>query len=93
MGYNRPEAALPGRYLCPMNNGSSQRIPVLLMVRELGVGGTERQLVETARFLDRSRFTPHVGCFRPDGLRRKDLEDAGVPILHLPVYSFKSPGF
>ena len=61
------------------------------MVRELGVGGTERQLVETARFLDRTRFTPHVGCFRPDGLRRKDLEDAGVPILHLPVYSFKSP--
>jgi glycosyltransferase involved in cell wall biosynthesis len=66
-------------------------IPVLLMVRELNVGGTERQLVETARFLQRERFVPHVGCFRPDGLRRKDLEQAGIPILHLPVYSFKSP--
>ncbi len=67
------------------------RIPILLLVRELGIGGTERQLVETARFLQRERFVPHVGCFRPDGLRRKDLEQAGVPILHLPVYSFKSP--
>lgn len=66
-------------------------IPVLLLVRELGIGGTERQLVETARFLDRQKFQPHVGCFRPDGARRSELERAGVPILHLPVYSFRSP--
>jgi glycosyltransferase involved in cell wall biosynthesis len=74
-----------------MNSEDLKPIPILLMVRELGIGGTERQLVETARFLQRERFVPHVGCFRPDGLRRKDLEEAGVPILHLPVYSFKSP--
>src|SRR5271157_5164157 len=74
-----------------MNSKRLERIPVLLMARELGIGGTERQLVETARFLRRDRFIPHVGCFRPDGLRRRDLELAGIPILHLPVYSFKSP--
>ncbi len=68
-----------------------KRIPVLLMARELGIGGTERQLVETARFLEGDHFEPHVGCFRPGGLRTRDLEAAGVPILHLPVYSFKSP--
>jgi glycosyltransferase involved in cell wall biosynthesis len=61
------------------------------MVRELGIGGTERQLVETARFLHRDRFVPHVGCFRADGLRRADLERAEVPILHLPMHSFLSP--
>jgi glycosyltransferase involved in cell wall biosynthesis len=66
-------------------------VPVLLMVRELGIGGTERQLVETARFLRRDQFVPHVGCFRPNGLRSRDLQEAGVPILHLPVHSFKSP--
>src|SRR5271167_3495023 len=66
-------------------------VPVLLMVRELSIGGTERQLVETARFLDRSRFVPHVGCFRPTGPRLADLERAGVPILHLPMHSFLSP--
>jgi L-malate glycosyltransferase len=65
--------------------------PILLMVRELGIGGTERQLTETARYLSRERYIPHVGCFRPEGLRRKDLDAAGVPILHLPVYSFRSP--
>ncbi len=74
-----------------MSGQPLERIPVLLMVRELGLGGTERQLVETARFLDRERFVPHVGCFRPGGLRRKDLDQAGVPVMHLPVYSFKSP--
>lgn len=73
-----------------MSRQCPERVPVLLMVRELGIGGTERQLVETARFLRRDRFLPHVGCFRPDGLRRRDLEMAEVPILHLPVYSFKS---
>jgi len=63
------------------------------MVRELGIGGTERQLVETARFLSRERFMPHVGCFRPDGPRRAELESAGIPILHLPLYSPGSKAF
>jgi glycosyltransferase involved in cell wall biosynthesis len=70
---------------------SPNRVPVLLMVRGLGIGGTERQLVETARFLERDRFIPHVACFRPHGLRRADLDNAGIPVLHLPLYSFKSP--
>jgi glycosyltransferase involved in cell wall biosynthesis len=74
-----------------MNNSSPRSVPVLLLVRELGVGGTERQLVETARFLQRERFVPHVGCFRPEGPRRVDLERAGVPMLHLPVHSLLSP--
>ncbi len=73
-----------------MNSPSPHPIPVLLLVRELGIGGTERQLVETARFLPRDRFVPHVGSFRPNGLRRADLDSAGIPILHLPLYSFKS---
>src|SRR5271157_4120261 len=73
-----------------MSSSSPTAVPVLLLVRELGIGGSERQLVETARFLQRERFVPHVGCFRPDGLRRADLERAGVPILQLPVHSFLS---
>ena len=76
-----------------MSFSSSPPVPVLLMVRELGVGGTERQLVETARFLPRERFIPHVGCFRPDGPRRSELESAGIPILHLPLYSLVSKAF
>jgi glycosyltransferase involved in cell wall biosynthesis len=66
--------------------------PVLLMARELDLGGSERQMTEVAKALDRSRFEPHVGCFRPGGLRGKELQAAGVPIAHFPVYSFVSPG-
>jgi glycosyltransferase involved in cell wall biosynthesis len=65
--------------------------PVLLMAYELNQGGSERQMTEIAKSLDRSRFEPHVGCFRPEGLRGRELKDAGVPIVHLPVRSFASP--
>ena len=65
--------------------------PVLLMAYELNQGGSERQLTEIAKGLDRSRFEPHVGCLRPDGLRARELKAAGVPIVHFPVRSLVSP--
>ena len=34
--------------------------PVLLMVRELGLGGSERQMAELAMALDKREFTAHV---------------------------------
>jgi glycosyltransferase involved in cell wall biosynthesis len=61
------------------------------MVRELSDGGTERQLTEIARSLDRKLFTPYVGAFRPYGPRAEDLREAGVPVLEIPVPSFR-PG-
>ena len=65
--------------------------PVLLMARELGLGGTERQLAETALSLDRSRFEPHVGCFRAGGFRERELRQAGIPVVEFPVRSLISP--
>jgi len=62
--------------------------PVLLMVRELGLGGTERQLTEIARALDRARFEPHVGCFRPEGMRGDELRASNIPVVRFPVQSF-----
>ncbi|MEO8099711.1 MAG: glycosyltransferase family 4 protein [Acidobacteriota bacterium] len=66
---------------------SPAAVPIMLMVRELGPGGTERQLTELARHLDRSRFIVHVGCFNP-GIRQADLEGAGIPVQRFPVTSF-----
>jgi L-malate glycosyltransferase len=63
---------------------------VLLMARELGLGGTERQLAEIALSLDRNRFEPHVGCFTDGGFRARELREAGVPILELEVRSLVS---
>jgi glycosyltransferase involved in cell wall biosynthesis len=64
--------------------------PVLLVVRELGIGGCERDLTKIAAGLDRSRFNPFVACFRPEGLRSDELRAAGVPVLELPVRSFRN---
>ena len=57
------------------------------MARELGLGGTERQLAEIALALDRAQFEPHVGCFTDGGFRARELRAAGVPILELAVRS------
>lgn len=62
----------------------------MLMARELGPGGTERQLTELARSLDPSRFEVHVGCFK-EGIRADELHRHGIPILRLPITSFKEP--
>jgi glycosyltransferase involved in cell wall biosynthesis len=64
--------------------------PVLLMVRELNLGGSERQMAEIAKALDRSRFDARAGCFRPAGLRGEELRAAGVPIVEFPVASLAS---
>ena len=68
---------------------SGRRWPVFLLARELGIGGSERQLAVTAASLDRSVFEPHVGCFH-EGFRGEELRAAGVPVVRIPVTSFKS---
>ncbi len=37
------------------------------MAFQLGIGGSERQLTEIAKALDRERFEPYVGCFHEKG--------------------------
>jgi glycosyltransferase involved in cell wall biosynthesis len=66
-------------------------VPILLLVRELGPGGSERQLAEVAKGLDRTRFFPHVAFFR-EGFRLRELIETGVPCVRLPVSSFLKPG-
>ena len=70
-----------------MTSGAAPK-PVLLMVRALGLGGSERQMAELAQALDKSQFEAHVGCFFEDGFRAQELRQAGIPILALPVRSF-----
>ncbi|HEV3331194.1 MAG TPA: glycosyltransferase [Bryobacteraceae bacterium] len=64
--------------------------PVLLMTRSLGLGGTERQVTEIAKVLDRSQFEPHVGCFEAEGFRAEELRAAGVPVVQFQMPSFLS---
>jgi glycosyltransferase involved in cell wall biosynthesis len=64
--------------------------PVLLVTRELGLGGSERQLAETALALDRDRWQPHIACFTGGGFRARELAEAGVPIFDLRLTSLIS---
>ncbi len=65
-------------------------IPIMLLVHRLDQGGSERQMVEIAKALDRERYQPHVACFHSEGIRTEELHRAGIPVLRLPVTSFAS---
>ena len=64
------------------------RVPVMLLCHTLGIGGSERQLTETAKALDPARFDVHVGAFHTKDLRAGELEGKGIPVIEIPVRSF-----
>src|SRR5438067_3246871 len=74
-----------------MSSSSSAAAPkhILIAVRELGIGGSERQACLLARLLDPRLFRVTVGCFVSQGLRRAELDAAGVPVVEFPIRSFK----
>src|SRR5215468_9638532 len=55
---------------------------VLFVIDELDVGGTEQQILELVKRLDRRAFTPMVCCFRPGRIAR-EIGAAGVPVFAL----------
>ena len=65
-------------------------VPILLAVRELDLGGIERDLTKVAIHIDRTRFTPHVASYNAHGMRYEELRRANVPLLHLPLSSLLS---
>ena len=70
---------------------AAKPVPILLTVRELHYGGIQRDVAKIAVMLDRSRFEPHVATYQADGIRVEELKQAGVPVLHIPLTSLKSP--
>src|SRR3954464_8701328 len=61
------------------------------MIRQADYGGTERQLTELAKAIDRSKFLPHVGCLRGGGVRSQELQQAGALMVDFEARSFASP--
>lgn len=70
--------------------GSTGPVNVLLVVRELGLGGIERDVAKLALGFDRSRFVPYVATYRPFGPRFDELTAAGIPVFHLDFPSLLS---
>ncbi|MBI1749151.1 MAG: glycosyltransferase [Acidobacteria bacterium] len=52
-------------------------------------GGTERQLVQALRLLDRAKYDVLVGCLKRRGPFLADVEALGVPVHEFPITSLK----
>ena len=59
--------------------GREDVVTVLQFLATFAMGGTERQAVNLAQGLDRSRFEPHFACFRLLGEFLADIEAARTP--------------
>jgi glycosyltransferase involved in cell wall biosynthesis len=65
-------------------------LPIAFVLTSFDPGGTERQMIELLRRLDRSRWTVHVACFRGRGGWFGRVADAVESVAEFPVESFKS---
>ena len=72
------------------DSGADTRTPVLMLARTLDAGGIERDVSKFARHLRDCGIEPHVACFKPGGMRWREIEAAGIPLLTAPVKSFRS---
>jgi glycosyltransferase involved in cell wall biosynthesis len=60
---------------------ATDRLPsVAIVANSLGLGGTEKGLVNHATALDRTRFDVRVVVVKDDGPRRADLEAEGIDV-------------
>jgi glycosyltransferase involved in cell wall biosynthesis len=66
------------------------RIRVAVVITAYHPGGTERQMIELIRRLDRGRFDVRVACFHRQGAWLPRVEEAVPEILELPLRSFAS---
>ncbi|MBU1741016.1 MAG: glycosyltransferase, partial [Proteobacteria bacterium] len=64
-------------------NRAGRRLRILYLIRSLGAGGAERQLVALVSRLDRRRFAPAVALFYDQGPLRRDLAAAGDVARHV----------
>ncbi len=65
-------------------------LPIAIVMPSFEPGGTERQMIELIRRLDRSRWQVHVACFRRTGAWLARVADAAT-IVEFPIRSFRRP--
>jgi len=79
----RGQDSLADRRDSPENRFQNRRVKLLFLIRNLAVGGSERQLVALAKGLDREIFDVVVMCFYADGPLVEELNSAGVRVVSL----------
>ncbi len=66
-------------------------LPIAFVMASFEPGGTERQMIELIRRLDRGRWTPHLATFRAGGAWFDRAADAVASVAAFPLTTFKSP--
>jgi L-malate glycosyltransferase len=69
----------------------SSHIRLLKFLTLFGIGGTERQVVNLIRMLDRTRFAPTFGCLRRWGHFLGDIEQQRIPVAEYPISRLYMP--
>lgn len=67
------------------------RIRLLKMVTNYGSGGTEGQVHNLVRMIDRTRFDVRFGCLQRWGFFLEELESWKIPISEFPINSLYKP--
>jgi len=67
-------------------------VPIAIVLSSFEAGGTERQMTELIRRLDRRLFRVHVACIRRRGAWLRRVEAAAYEVVDFPMRSFMSPG-
>lgn len=89
-----PAASAPGHAPDAISPAAAPaRLRVLLLTDEMEVGGTQRQIVHIARHLDRRRFEPTVLYFVNRSHFVDELEQSGVPVIHVQKRGRWDPSF
>jgi glycosyltransferase involved in cell wall biosynthesis len=66
-------------------------VPVALFMSRFVPGGTENQMIELSRRLDRRRFAVHVACFHREGAWLGRVEQRAESIEEFPIDGFARP--
>ena len=61
----------------------SEKIPILFITSNLGIGGLEKVIVQLCMQLDKHLFTPAVCCIHFKGELAWELERYGIRIFNL----------
>jgi len=67
---------------------STDKIKLICIIGQLGIGGSEQQLYYFLREIDNERFSSKVVVTGNDGLWAKKIRDLGIEVLSIPDYSY-----
>jgi glycosyltransferase involved in cell wall biosynthesis/peptidoglycan/xylan/chitin deacetylase (PgdA/CDA1 family) len=63
-------------------------IPIAIFVDRYIAGGTQQQMIELLKRIDRTRFRVHPVCFHDDGPWTSRVSELGDPIARFPIHGF-----